>query len=158
MTRGEKAKANFLKGYNCTQAVLLSFDDVIDRDRLELLMTSTSCFGGGMGRLREVCGTVSGMFIVLSCFYGYSGPEENDRKAVLYSHIQTLAGRFEEKAGSIVCRELLGLDHKRDNPVPDARDHSYYSKRPCPELCKLATETVEDFLVEQGALQRLEHD
>ncbi len=152
MTRGEKAKNNFLKGYNCTQAVLLSFDDVIDPERLQLLMTSTSCFGGGMGRLREVCGTVSGMFIVLSCFYGYSGPEENDRKPVLYSHIQELAERFEEKTGSIVCRELLGLDHKRDNPVPDARDHAYYLKRPCPELCKLATETVEDFLAQKGVI------
>lgn len=152
MTRGERAKNNFLKGYNCTQAVLLSFDDVIEPEKLSLLMTSTSCFGGGMGRLREVCGTVSGMFIVLSCFYGYSGPDENEKKAVLYSNIQELAKRFEEKTGSIVCRELLGLDHRRDTPVPDERDHAYYSKRPCPELCKLATDTVEEFLVEKGVI------
>ncbi len=152
MTRGDKAKENFLKGYNCTQAVLLSFDDVIDPERLSILMTGTSCFGGGMGRLREVCGTVSGLFIVLSCFYGYSGPEENEKKPVLYSYIQELARRFEEKTGSIVCRELLGLDHKRDTPVPDERDHAYYSKRPCPELCKLASGIVEEFLVGKGVI------
>ena len=152
MTRGEKAKENFLKGYNCTQSVLLSFDDVIDKDKLSFLMSSTSCFGGGMGRLREVCGTVSGMFIVLSYFFGYSGPEENEKKPLLYGYIQELAKRFEKETGSIVCRELLGLDHKRDNPTPDARDHAYYSKRPCPELCRLAADTVEGFLVEKGVI------
>ena len=152
MTRGEKAKDNFLHGYNCTQSVLKAFDDVIEPDKLSFLMTTTSCFGGGMGRLREVCGTVSGMFLVCSYFFGYSGPGENDRKAVLYSYIQELARRFEEQTGSIVCRELLGLDHKRDTPVPEERDHAYYTKRPCPELCRLAADTVEGFLSEKGVL------
>ena len=152
MTRGEKAKVNFLKGYNCTQSVLLAFDDVLERDKLAFLLSTTSCFGGGMGRLREVCGTVSGMFLVCSYFFGYSGPAENAKKPVLYAHIQELAHRFEAQAGSIVCRELLHLDHKRDTPIPDERDHAYYSKRPCPELCKLATEIVEGFLQEQGVL------
>ncbi len=152
MTRAEKAKENFLKGYNCTQSVLLAFEDILDAEKLPFLMATTSCFGGGMGRLREVCGTVSGMFLVCSYFYGYSGPEENAKKPILYSHIQELARRFEAKTGSIVCRELLGLDHKRDTPIPDERDHAYYSKRPCPELCALATEIVETFLVEQGMI------
>lgn len=155
MTRGDKAKENFLKGYNCTQSVLLSFEDVIPPETLSVLMKDTSCFGGGMGRLREVCGTVSGMFIILSVFYGYSGPGENEKKALLYSYIQTIAVRFEEKTGSIVCRELLGLDHKRDNPVPDERDHAYYSKRPCPELCRIASDIIEEFLIEKGVISPL---
>ena len=152
MTRGEKAKDNFLKGYNCTQSVLLAFDDVLDSSKLSFLLSTTSCFGGGMGRLREVCGTVSAMFILCSYFFGYSGPAENAKKPILYTHVQELARRFEAKTGSIVCRDLLALDHKRDNPIPDERDHSYYSKRPCPELCKLAAETVEEFLKEHGLI------
>lgn len=135
--------------------MLLSFEDVIGKENLDFLMSATSCFGGGMGRLREVCGTVSGMFIILSYFFGYSKPGENERKAVLYSYVQETARRFEARAGSIVCRELLGLDHRRDSPLPDVRDRAYYQKRPCPDLCALASDTVEEFLIEKGVISSL---
>ena len=149
MTRREAAMANFLKGYNCSQSVALAFADMIDIDEATLSKLSSS-FGGGMGRLREVCGSVSGMFMVAGLLYGYDGPETGQLKADHYARIQELARRFEEKHGSIVCRELLGLSVRHDVPVPEARTSEYYKKRPCPEMIGDAAEILEQFLDEQN--------
>ena len=149
MTRREAAMANFMKGYNCSQSVVLAFADMIDIDEATLSKISCS-FGGGMGRLREVCGSVSGMFMVAGLLYGYDGPETGQVKADHYARIQELAKRFEEKHGSIVCRELLGLSVRHDIPVPEARTSEYYKKRPCPEIIGDAAEILEQFINEQN--------
>ncbi|MBR1640863.1 MAG: C_GCAxxG_C_C family protein [Butyrivibrio sp.] len=149
MTRRETAMANFMKGYNCSQSVVLAFADMFDIDEATLSKLSSS-FGGGMGRLREVCGSVSGMFMVAGLLYGYDGPETGQLKADHYARIQELARRFEEKHGSIVCRELLGLSVRHDVPVPEARTSEYYQKRPCPEMIGDAAEILEQFIAEQG--------
>lgn len=149
MTRREAAMANFMKGYNCSQSVVLAFADMIDIDEATLSKLSSS-FGGGMGRLREVCGSVSGMFMVAGLLYGYDGPETGQAKADHYARIQELARRFEEKHGSIVCRELLGLSVRHDIPVPEARTSEYYKKRPCPEIIGDAAEILEQFINEQN--------
>ncbi len=149
MTRREAAMANFMKGYNCSQSVVLAFADMIDIDEVALSKLSSS-FGGGMGRLREVCGSVSGMFMVAGLLYGYDGPETGQVKADHYARIQELARRFEEKHGSIVCRELLGLSVRHDIPVPEARTSEYYKKRPCPEIIGDAAEILEQFINEQN--------
>jgi len=150
MTRREAAMANFMKGYNCSQSVVLAFADMIDIDEATLSRLSSS-FGGGMGRLREVCGSVSGMFMVAGLLYGYDGPETGQVKADHYARIQELAKRFEEKHGSIVCRELLGLSVRHDIPVPEARTSEYYKKRPCPEIIGDAAEILEQFINEQNS-------
>ena len=150
MTRREAAMANFMKGYNCSQSVVLAFADMIDIDEATLSKLSSS-FGGGMGRLREVCGSVSGMFMVAGLLYGYDGPETGQVKADHYARIQELAKRFEEKHGSIVCRELLGLSVRHDIPVPEARTSEYYKKRPCPEIIGDAAEILEQFINEQNS-------
>ena len=147
MTRREAAMANFMKGYNCSQSIVLAFADVLDMDEKTLSKLSSS-FGGGMGRLREVCGSVSGMFMVAGLLYGYDGPETGQVKADHYARIQELAHRFEEKNGSIVCRELLGLNVKHDAPVPEARTSEYYKKRPCPEIIGDAAEILEQYIKE----------
>ena len=149
MTRREAAMANFIKGYNCSQSVVLAFADMIDIDEATLSKLSSS-FGGGMGRLREVCGSVSGMFMVAGLLYGYDGPETGQVKADHYARIQELAKRFEEKHGSIVCRELLGLSVRHDIPVPEARTSEYYKKRPCPEIIGDAAEILEQFINKQN--------
>ena len=149
MTRREAAMANFMKGYNCSQSIVLAFADLLPVDESELLKLSSS-FGGGMGRLREVCGSVSGMFMVAGLLYGYDGPETGQVKADHYARIQELAKRFEEKHGSIVCRELLGLSVRHDIPVPEARTSEYYKKRPCPEIIGDAAEILEQFINEQN--------
>ena len=133
MTRREAATENFFKGYNCAQSIVLAFEDILPVDKAQLSMLASS-FGGGMGRLREVCGSVSGMFMAAGLVYGYEGPETGPVKAEHYARIQELAGRFEAMHCSIVCRELLGLSVRHDASVPEARTKEYYRKRPCAEL------------------------
>ena len=101
-----------------------------------------------MGRLREVCGAVSGMFLAAGLLYGYEGPETGRPKAEHYARIQELARRFEERHGAIVCRELLGLKARREGPVPEARTAEYYRKRPCPEIIGDAAEILEEYIRE----------
>ena len=139
MSRADIAKQNFLKGYTCAQAVLLAFSDITGADE-ETAMKISLPFGGGMGRLREVCGTVSGMFIVAGFFDGYSSPGAKSEKAKLYSLVQTLADEFRKRNGSIICRELLGLTGNKFSPVPEERTEEYYKKRPCPELCRISAD------------------
>ena len=146
MTRKEKAMAYFRQGYNCAQAVVLAFADLTDMDEATLSRMSCS-FGGGMGRLREVCGTVTGMFLVTGLLRGYDGAETGEVKAAHYARIQALAKEFERQNGSIVCRELLALREKhRDDPTPEARTEAYYAGRPCAELVGSAAEILENYL------------
>lgn len=147
MTRREAAVENFLKGYNCSQSIVLAFADMLPVEE-SLLSKLASSFGGGMGRLREVCGSVSGMFMVAGLLYGYDGPEKLKVKADHYARIQELARRFEEKHGSIVCRELLGLSVRREAPTPEARTAEYYKKRPCAEIIGDAAEILEQYIQE----------
>lgn len=149
MNRKEMAINYFYEGYNCTQALVLAFEDMFPLSREELLKM-VSPFGGGMGRLREVCGSVSGMFFVLGTLYGYNDPKDKDAKANTYSKVQELAKTFEEKNGSIVCRELLGLNVKREEPIPEERTREYYKKRPCPELIGMAAEIIDEFIKENN--------
>ena len=150
--RGQRAKDLFLEGYNCAQATVLAYEDFFEESP-ETLAQLVSAFGGGMGRLREVCGSVSGMFFVLSKVYGYADPKEKDGKMDLYARVQELATRFKERNGSIVCRELLGLSEKISVPVPEARTPEYYKKRPCPDIIADAADVLEEYLREQGILK-----
>lgn len=150
--RGTRAKELFLEGYNCAQAVVLAYEDYFEESP-ESLAQLVSAFGGGMGRLREVCGSVSGMFFVLSKVYGYADPKEKDGKMDLYARVQELAARFRERNGSIVCRELLGLAEKVSAPVPEERTPEYYKKRPCPDIIADAADILEEYLREQGKLK-----
>ena len=147
MTRREKAENLFLEGYNCSQAVLIAFEDLHGLDR-ETAAKLASSFGGGMGRLREVCGSVSGMFMAAGLLYGYDDPKAKEEKAEHYTRIQKLAEDFSAKNGSIVCRELLGLAEKKQEPAPEARTAEYYKKRPCKELVGIATEIMENYIKE----------
>lgn len=147
INHAQRAKELFLEGYNCSQSVVLAFEDMYDMDAKEVLRLC-SPFGGGMGRLREVCGTVSGMYMVLGMLYGYNDPKDYEGKKELYARVQELARRFREENGSIVCRELLGLDHKSDESVPEKRTEEYYKKRPCPDLCACAAGILEKYIKE----------
>lgn len=146
MTKGEIARQYFLDGYNCSQAVLLAFceDFGIDKPTAQML---SAPFGGGMGRLREVCGTISGMFMVLGLAKGNYNPTDNSAKKKLYEDVQQLAEKFKDKNGSIICREILDLRIKgKDNPKPSERTDEYYKARPCAELCRYAADLIDDFL------------
>ncbi len=144
----EKAMDLFKQGYNCSQAVFLAFCDKTGLDEETALKISSS-FGGGMGRLREVCGAVSGMFMVAGTLYGYSDPKDNVSKTEHYKLIQKLANKFKEENGSIICRELLGLSAGADKPVPELRTQEYYKKRPCVELVGCAAGIMEEYIKER---------
>jgi len=142
MTHGEKAQALFMEGYNCAQAVTLAFADDMGLDR-ETAARISSSFGGGLGRLREVCGCVSGMAFVAGELYGYADPKAVEEKAAHYALIQELAKEFKERNGSIICRELLSGITGDTAPTPEKRTESYYKKRPCARLAADAAEILE---------------
>ena len=152
MTKGEKAQSLFKQGYNCSQSVTLAFDEEMGREK-DMIAKIISGFGGGMGRMREVCGCVSGMVFVISSLYGYSDPKDFDSKKELYQRINQVANTFKEKNGSIICKELLGLE-KKDGIVPEKRTDAYYKKRPCSELCKIAGDILEDY-IKNNCLQNM---
>ncbi len=152
MSRGERAKENFLNGCNCAQAVLLAFEDLIDLPRDALLKISQP-FGAGMGRLRLTCGTVTGMMMALGLVAGTAGTGR-EAKNRQYAAVQELARRFREACGSLICMELLtgkGI-HADTRPAAEERTAEYYKKRPCPELCRVAAEILEGYLTERGVL------
>ena len=150
MSKGDIAKGYFEQGYNCSQSVALAFADEVGMDG-KMIARLTGGFGGGMGRMREVCGTVSGTAFVLSALYGYSDPTDADAKAQLYADVQKVAGEFKEENGSVVCRELLGLTKSGfDNPQPEKRTDKYYKKRPCGELVKMSADILEKFIADNS--------
>lgn len=147
MTRGELAAANFTSGYNCAQSVLLAFSDLTGLDEKAALSISSS-FGGGMGRLREVCGAVSGMFMAAGLLYGENTHLSHEEKAAHYARIQLLAAQFREKNGSYLCRELLAGSKATEGIVPEQRTEDYYKKRPCKLLCSDAAELLAQYIAE----------
>lgn len=149
MNHEERAVALFKQGYNCSQSVFAAFSEELGMDQETALKISSS-FGGGMGRLREVCGAVSGMFMVLGLKEGYTDPSDGSLKAQHYQKVQTLAKKFEKENGSIVCRDLLGLNQKHDSPIPEVRTKSYYKKRPCAELVGMAAKFLDEFFEEEN--------
>lgn len=137
-----KAGENFRAGYNCAQSVFLTFAPEFGIDD-EMALKMSSSFGGGMGRLREVCGAVSAMFMIAGLKYGYTEPNNDEIKAKHYELIQKLAQKFKEKYGTIVCRDLLGLPNGADSPIPSKRIEEYYKERPCEDFVKFAAEIIE---------------
>ncbi len=144
-TKAERAIELFKEGYNCSQAVLCAFCEELDLD-FETALKISSSFGGGMGRMREVCGAVSGLFMAAGLKFGYSSPKDMDAKKEHYKLIQELAEKFKEKNGTIICRELLDNPEEKKTHVPDERTKEYYKKRPCAELVGEAAEIFEKLL------------
>ena len=143
---GDKAKELFEQGYNCSQSVLMAFSDITGLDEKTSAMLSSG-FGGDMGRMREVCGAVSGMFMAAGTVCGYSDPKAHEDKKRTYEMIQQLAGEFKRRNGSIICKELLGLEKPEGTFVPEKRTEEYYKKRPCSELVKTSAEILEEHLI-----------
>lgn len=151
MSKGIIAKEYFEKGYNCAQAIVLAFSDCLSLDRENLLKIASS-FGGGFGRLREVCGAFSGMSIVVGLIFGYS-EDDGKNKMEHYALVRFLADEFKKaNGGSVVCRELLGETQKLSSENPSVRTEEYKKKRPCPEIVKNAGDILEKLLIEKGVL------
>ena len=149
MTRGEKAEALFLVGYNCPQSVVLAFADRLGMEE-ETLARMVSAFGGGICRMREMCGAASGMMFILSMQEGYSSPEDSEGKSALYAHGQQLITAFAERngKGSYICADILGKPRGPELPSPEARTESYYHNRPCAKIVRAAAEVLSEYLGE----------
>lgn len=146
MTKRQIAEKNFIDGCNCTQAVVMAFADELGVDR-DILVKVSSSFGGGFGRLREVCGAVSAMGIIVGLLEGKDFSKEGiQAKGEQYAKIQKLAGEFKEINGSIVCRDLLGAKLAATNPQPDERTPEYYKIRPCAKLVGDMAEIIAKYL------------
>lgn len=132
----------FLEGYNCAQAVVVAFCDVTGLDKKAAAKLASS-FGGGMGRMREVCGAVSGMLMVAGYLYGYDSAK-SEGKMEHYALVQELAGKFRAQVGSIVCREILKNPPSDPNPTP--RTEEFYKVRPCARMVILAAQILDEYI------------
>ena len=144
MDHSYKAAELFLSGSNCAQAIVVAFSDITGLEESFSAKMSSS-FGGGMGRMREVCGAVSGMLMVLGLLYGYDDPGEKDiNKKEHYKVVQELAGKFREEVGSIVCREILKNPPSDPNPTP--RTAEFYKQRPCARMVMTAARILDEYI------------
>ena len=146
--RVERAQAYFKAGYNCAQAVVMAFDDVMQMSPDELARLAAP-FGGGMGRMREVCGTVSGMTFLAGAIKPSTNPSNLEERKENYALVQLFADKFREENGDIVCRRLLGLEpivERAETAMPSERTPEYYRKRPCSEYVGCAARIVAEYL------------
>ena len=143
--RALRAKEYFREGYNCAQSVALAYADITALDE-QMVATITASYGGGMGRLREVCGAVSGMAFLASFISPCPTKDNAEAKKANYALVQEFAEAFRKQNGAIVCRTLLGLDRPKDEPTPSPRTAEYYKKRPCADLVYDAALIVGNYL------------
>ena len=143
---GQIAEELFREGYNCSQAVLMAFEDVTGLEK-ETAAKIASSFGGGVGRMREVCGAVSGMCMAAGLLYGYDDLADPEAKKAHYARIQELCEAFRKRFGTLICRELLDQKTAADiSPDPSPRTESYYRSRPCARQVGVAAEILEAYI------------
>ena len=143
----EKAVSLFTQGYNCAQSVFVAFSDVTGVDE-ELAKRLSSSFGAGMGRMREVCGTCSAMFMIAGILYGDGTETDHSIKTEHYKRIQYLAEEFRKKHETIICRDLLKGLAVTSEPTPEKRTEQYYKVRPCVKFVRTAAEILDRYLEE----------
>lgn len=137
------ARENFLKGYNCAQSVFMAFADLLGLSEEEAAKFS-SPFGAGFGRMREVCGTVSAMTMILGYFEGNADPNDQEGKTRIYAREREIIELFLKEQKSVVCREILGLEKGQEEPpAPSKRTLEYYESRPCLGCVETAARIVE---------------
>ena len=148
LKKSEKARELFKTGLNCSQSVVAAFADVLGLSE-QMAARLSAGLGGGVGRQREVCGAVSGAAMVLGFVFG--GEDGKDKKRA-YEKVREFSDEFKRRNRFIVCRELLGLDEKKEeSAAPAERTAEYYKKRPCADLVFDAAEILEAMLGEQKA-------
>jgi C_GCAxxG_C_C family probable redox protein len=148
--RVERALQNFENGYNCSQAVFMAYSDIYGLDSEMAARLSTS-FGGGMGRLREVCGAVSGMFLVLGLHYPATDVTDKNAKTINYEAVQRTAKEFQKEMGSYICADLLKIKRQPEEATPSERNARYYALRPCNRCVAMAAEIVgQEIIISRG--------
>lgn len=128
--RKKRASNYFREGYNCSQSVLMAYSDLYDMD-IDIAKKISASFGAGFGRMRELCGAISGTAIVVGLQYPVEDPKDNLAKKENYAAVQRCTKAFKDKFGTIYCRDLLAGISKDTNPTPSERTEEYYAVRPC---------------------------
>lgn len=146
-SRVEDAVALFKQGYNCSQAVFATYADLFGMEK-DVALKLTSTMGAGIGRMREVCGTVSGMALLLGLKEGNSNPDDEAAKTHAYSIVREISDEFAKENGSIICKELLGILSREKSAEPSKRTDEYYQVRPCVKFVRSAAELIESRLFE----------
>ena len=149
MSKGDLALNLFNSGYNCAQAVVLAFKEELNLDEKTLKSISSS-FGGGISRLREVCGCISAMAMVLGLLYGDYDINDVSQKGNHYSLVQSVALKFKEEFKSINCAELLNKKQGIESPIPSVRTKTYYQERPCGKYIKFMADLLEKEIANHG--------
>ena len=145
-SKAEYAAELFHKGANCAQAVAGAFASELGMSEKEAFKLASG-FGGGVGRLREICGAASGVVLVLNHLYGNDDISDKDAKDQHYARVQSVLREFEKINGSLICRVLLELDEKTPvKPESEQRTNAYYQQRPCANLVKSAARLLEDYI------------
>lgn len=137
-----KARALFLEGYNCAQAVVGAFADELGMTQRQAVRLASS-FGGGMGGMRETCGAVTGMLTVAGLLFGYDSPADDAGKKAHYAHVRALADAFRAQHETLVCRELLAALPGKLAQDPLPRTPEYYKARPCVRFVETAAGILE---------------
>lgn len=132
--RVERAIALFKQGFNCSQAVFAACADIYGIEDETLALRLAASFGGGIGRMRQTCGAACGMFMLAGLENGSAIEGDAEGKKQNYALVQSLAEKFKQENGSLICSELLGIAPKPQEPTPEARTEAYYQKRPCVEM------------------------
>lgn len=149
--RIQRAVDNFMSGYGCCQSVVAAFADLYGLDDIMAKRISAG-FGGGVGRMRMMCGTVSGLVILAGPDCGQTEGSDREGKAACYKVVQQLLESFKQRNGSVICAELLGLNGcpvVKNTYVPDERNAEYYKKRPCAQKVESAARIFAEYLQEK---------
>lgn len=173
-SRVAKAIAFFKEGYNCSQSVAMTFADLYGLSESMMSRISAS-FGGGIGRMRETCGSACAMFLlaglevtnvddepansqIITHDSDLSPYPDQELKKKDYEVVQRLAENFRNETGSIICKELLGLNQQRADgtipeikivATPEARTEEYYKKRPCIRMVETGVRIYMNYLMEK---------
>lgn len=143
--RIDEAEANFRAGFNCAQAVFVTYADLFGMER-ETALRMSSAMGAGVGRMREVCGVVSAMALLAGLKEGNADPQDEAAKARIYGKVRAMSDRFQMQNNSIVCKELLGITGRDESAAPTPRTPDFYEKRPCLKFVRQAANIIEEEL------------
>ncbi len=147
-SRVDEAVQTFESGYNCAQAVFATYADLFGLSK-ETALKLSSPMGAGVGRMREICGAVSGMALLSGLKEGNIDPKNEEAKEHIYKLVRGMSDRFAAENGTIICRELLGKKNKEQSAKPEERTQNYYATRPCSRLIACAAKIVEEMLLEE---------
>ena len=151
--RVQRAVELFMEGYGCCQSVFCAFADLYGLDG-EMALRLSAGFGGGVGRMRMMCGTCSALVMLAGLERGQTRGEDREGKAACYQLTRELLEAFRQQNGSIICAELLqmnGVKAETDTSKPAERNAEYYRVRPCARKVESAARVFADYMASRRA-------